>query len=187
MYAVVRTGGKQLRVEEGAEAVVEKLDADVGDEVTFDVLYFSDGKKRVAEPQALAGAAVKAEIVEHFKGEKVVVFKFKRRKGYKRTKGHRQELTRVRVTSITAPKGAPKKAAPAKEKTAEPEAEKAAAKPAKAPAKDEKPAKAPEPEKPAEEVAPAQCAAIKADGERCKNKAKPGSEYCGVHQKKYEG
>jgi large subunit ribosomal protein L21 len=198
MYAVVRTGGKQLRVEEGAEAVVEKLDADVGDEVSFDVLYFSDGKKRVAEPEALTGAAVKAEIVEHFKGEKVVVFKFKRRKGYKRTKGHRQELTRVRVTSITAPKGAPKKAAPAKEKAAEPEAkkpekapakaEKPAAKAEKAPAKAEKPAaKAEKAPAKAEKAEPARCAAIKADGERCKNKAKPGSEYCGVHQKKDEG
>ena len=200
MYAVVKTGGKQLRVEEGAEAVVEKLHAEVGDEVSFDVLYFSDGEKRIAEPAALTGAAVTAEIVEHFKGEKVVVFKFKRRKGYKRTKGHRQDLTRVRVKSIVAPKGAPKgapkKAAPKPEK--EPAAKAEEAPEAKKPAKAEKapePKKAAEPkvetpakaEKPAAKAEPARCAAVKADGERCKNKAKPGSEYCGVHAKKREG
>jgi large subunit ribosomal protein L21 len=128
MYAVVKTGGKQLKVEEGSEAVIEKLDAEVGSTVDFDVLYFTDGKKTVADPEALKGATVTAEVVEHFRGEKVIVFKFKRRKGYKRTKGHRQPYTRVRVKTIGAPK-APAKKAPAKKETGE-DAAPAAKKPA---------------------------------------------------------
>ncbi|GAB4275019.1 MAG: hypothetical protein Kow0056_04090 [Coriobacteriia bacterium] len=183
MYAVVRSGGKQYRVEEGAELVVEKLAADVGSAVEFDVLFFSDGKRVVADPAALADAKVTAEVVEQFKGDKVVVFKFKRRKGYKRTKGHRQELTRVRVTGLKGPKGA-KASAEAKK-----------AKSAPKPQTDEKgAAEEAKPEKTSAEGAvavaeaqPGMCQATTASGEPCKNKAKEGSKYCGVHAKKYEG
>ena len=179
MYAVVQTGGKQFKVEEGAEVVVDKLDAEVGDTVDFDVLFYSDGSKTVADPASVRRGGVTAEVVEQFKGDKVVVFKFKRRKGYKRTRGHRQQLTRVKVTKIAAPKAAPKKAAKPKAEPKEKAAEPAAKEPAK---------KAPVEQPTAEPAAePAQCEAIKADGERCHNKAKEGSKYCGVHAKKYEG
>lgn len=186
MYAVVSTGGKQLKVEKGTEAVVEKLSAAPGDTVTFDVLFISDGDSVITDKDALASATVTAEVLEHFKGEKAVVFKFKKRKGYKRTKGHRQSLTRVRITDIVAvggPKKATKAEKPAKvEKAEKPVAEK--------PAKVEK-AEKPVAEKPAKaEAAPAaapdQCAALKSNGEQCANKAKEGSKYCGVHAKKYD-
>ena len=196
MYAVVKTGGKQIKVEEGAEVVVEKLDAEVGDTVDFDVLFFSDGSKTVVDPVAVRTGAVTAEVVEQFKGDKVVVFKFKRRKGYKRTRGHRQQMTRVKVTKIAAPKAGAKKAS-AKPKAEPVEKPAEAAKPAakEAPAKEappQEPVAKPASVEPAAEVAepaaePGQCEAITASGERCKNKAKEGSKYCGVHAKKYEG
>ena len=203
MYAVVSSGGKQLKVEKGTEAVVEKLDAAVGDEVVLDVLFVSDGGEIVVGSDAMASAKVTAEVVEHFKGEKVIVFKFKKRKGYKRLKGHRQQQTRIRVTGIdmvAVPKKKeakkavedavkPKKAeAKPKPRKAEPkpkaEKPKAAAKPKKAEAK---PKAAAKPKKPKADATPAQCEAVKADGKRCGNKAKEGSKYCGVHAKKYEG
>jgi large subunit ribosomal protein L21 len=123
MYAVVATGGKQLKVAAGDEVVVEKLDAAVGDTVKFDVIFLSDEGEITVDTAALASASVTAEIVEHFKGEKAIVFKFKKRKGYKRTKGHRQNLTRVRITEVVAAAAPKKKAAPRKkavEKVEEP-------------------------------------------------------------------
>ncbi len=108
MYAVVSTGGKQLKVEKGTEAVVEKLDAAVGETVTFDVLFVADDDAIVTGADALASASVTAEVVEHFKGDKVVVFKFKKRKGYKRLKGHRQLQTRVVITDVSLSGGAKK-------------------------------------------------------------------------------
>jgi len=179
MYAVVNTGGKQLKVEKDTIEVVEKLDAQPGDLVSLDVLFVADGDAVVTDPASLAAATVTAEVIEHFKGEKKVVFKFKKRKGYKRLKGHRQQQTRIRITDI-ALTGGSKPAAKKTEKPA-PKAEvKKAAKPApKAEAKKVEAA-------PAVETAPAQCEAIKSNGERCNNKAKDGSAYCGVHAKKYD-
>ena len=199
MYAVVSTGGKQLKVEEGTEAVVEKLDAEVGDTVALDVLFVADGEEIVADADVLESAKVKAEVVEHFLGEKQVVFKFKRRKGYKRTKGHRQQQTRIKVTGIDAADA--KKAAKKPAKKAAPKAEKPAEKPAPAPKaekKAEKAAPAPEPKVEEKAAAPApekkaeaaeevkMCAATKANGDPCANKAKEGSDYCGVHAKKFD-
>jgi len=177
MYAVVSTGGKQLKVEKGTVAVVEKLDAAIGDSVTMDVLFVADGDDIIVGADASA-ATVTVEVVEHFKGEKQLIFKFKKRKGYKRTKGHRQNLTKVLVTDIATTGGAKK--APAKK--AEPKAEAPAAAP-KAAKKAEPKVEAPAA---AAEVAVAQCEAIKADGERCTKNAKEGSKYCGVHAKKYD-
>jgi large subunit ribosomal protein L21 len=193
MYAVVSTGGKQLKVEKGTEAVIEKLEAAVGDTVTFDVLFVADGDDVVVDADALASATVTAEVVEHFKADKQVVFKFKKRKGYKRLKGHRQDQTRVVVTDVALAGGSKPKAKPAAKDEAP--AQKPAEKPApvekaEKPASTEeaapKAAKSPEPVAAgvAEEIA--QCKAVKADGERCSNKAKEGSEYCGVHAKKYD-
>ncbi len=176
MYAVVNTGGKQAKVEVGTIVAVEKLKGEVGDSVSLPVIFVADGDAVMATPAELAGASVTAEVLEHFKGEKQIVFKFKKRKGYKRTKGHRQQLTAVRVTDITA-SGAAK---PVK-----------AEKPAKADkaAEVQKPAKqaAAAVEAPAADVDSAMCAAVKSDGTPCQNKAKEGSKYCGVHAKKYEG
>lgn len=114
MYAVVSTGGKQLKVAEGDIVTVEHLDAQVGETVTLDVLFLSDGDTTVVDPAGLEQVKVTAEVVEHFLGEKVLIFKFKKRKGYKRTQGHRQVLTRIKVTAVgSAPKkAAAKKAAP---------------------------------------------------------------------------
>ncbi|MDO8987841.1 MAG: 50S ribosomal protein L21 [Coriobacteriia bacterium] len=175
MYAVVSTGGKQLKVEKGTIAIVEKLDAAIGEAVTLDVLFVADGDDIVVGSDA-AAATVTVEIVEHFKGEKQLIFKFKKRKGYKRTKGHRQNLTKVLVTDIATSGGAKKAMA----KTPEPKAE-VAAKPAKKAEPKIEVAKAA-----AVEVVTDQCEAMKADGERCTKKAKEGSKYCGVHAKKYD-
>ncbi|MBE0475537.1 MAG: 50S ribosomal protein L21 [Coriobacteriia bacterium] len=125
MYAVVSSGGKQLKVVEGAEAVVEKLDAAVGESVELDVVFIADGDEIVVDASTLSSASVTAEVVEHFKDDKVVVFKFKKRKGYRRTKGHRQSLTRVRVTGIAGP--APTKPARKKEPAGKAEPAKASA------------------------------------------------------------
>jgi len=121
MYAIVATGGKQVKVEVGDVVVVEKLETPVGESVTFDVIFLADEDSIVVDPAVLAAARVSGEVLEHFKGEKAIIFKFKKRKGYKRLKGHRQLLTRVRITDVVA-EAAPvkKKAAPRKKKTAEP-------------------------------------------------------------------
>jgi len=117
MYAVVSTGGKQFRVAKDDVVLVEKLDAPVGESVTFDVLFAADGEKVTFDPAETASVKVTAEILEHLKGEKAIIFKFKKRKGYKRLKGHRQLQTRVLITDVSAhapKKAAPKKAAPKK-------------------------------------------------------------------------
>ena len=111
MYAVVAIGGKQLVVEKDTVAVVEKLNVPVGESVTLPaLLVVDDGAVTVGAD--VEGASVKATVLEHFKGDKQIVFKFKKRKGYKRMKGHRQEQTSILVTGIAlaAPKKAPKKA-----------------------------------------------------------------------------
>jgi len=121
MYAIVATGGKQVKVQAGDVVVVEKLDVPVGESVTFDVIFLADEDSVVVDPAALAAARVSGEVLEHFQGDKAIIFKFKKRKGYKRLKGHRQLLTRVRITDVVA-EGKPekKKAAPRKKKTTEP-------------------------------------------------------------------
>ncbi|MDH3589013.1 MAG: 50S ribosomal protein L21 [Gammaproteobacteria bacterium] len=103
MYAVIRTGGKQYRVQEGGSLRVEKLDAAEGDSIEFDdVLLVGDGADvKVGTPQ-VAGGKVTATVEEQGRSRKVDVVKFKRRKGYKRQHGHRQAFTKVRVTAISA-------------------------------------------------------------------------------------
>ncbi len=123
MYAVVATGGKQLKVAAGDVVEVEKLDAAPGETVNFNVIFLADEGQITVDADALASASVTGEVVEHFKGEKAVIFKFKKRKGYKRLKGHRQNLTRVRITDVVAAEAPKKKAAPRKkaaEKVEEP-------------------------------------------------------------------
>ncbi len=105
MYAVIQTGGKQYRVEQGQTIVVEKLDGDKGTKVSFDeVLLVSSGDGttvNIGKP-TIAGAKVAGEIVEQGRGEKLIVFKFRRRKNYVRKNGHRQNYTAVKIASISA-------------------------------------------------------------------------------------
>jgi large subunit ribosomal protein L21 len=105
MYAIVKTGGKQYRVERGQRLLIERLPAEEGADVALEpILYRSE--EAIFDKQGLAGVKVTARVVAHVRGEKLRVFKFKPKRGYKRRTGHRQELTQIEVTDITA--GAPK-------------------------------------------------------------------------------
>ena len=101
MYAVIKTGGKQYRVKEGDLLETEKLNAGKGQKVIFDQVFLieNDDQVLIGTP-VVSNAAVKAEVIEQFKGDKVLIFKKKRRKQYRRTKGHRQEMTRVLIEKI---------------------------------------------------------------------------------------
>ena len=101
MYAVIETGGKQYRVTAGDTLDVERLETEAGKPHTFDrvLLVANDGKITVGAP-TVASAKVVADVTQHMRGEKKIAFKMKRRKGYHRTVGHRQELTRVKITDI---------------------------------------------------------------------------------------
>ena len=101
MYAIVNIKGQQMKVEEGAELFVNLIDAEKGDEIAFDevLLIDTDGDVKVGTPHLKA--SVKATVLDHAKGDKVIVFKKKRRKGYKVTNGHRQQFTKIKVDSIT--------------------------------------------------------------------------------------
>jgi len=112
MYAVVKTGGKQIKVEPGTVADVELIAAEPGSKITMIPLLVSDEGGITTDADALASITVTAEVLEHVKADKLLVFKFKKRKGYKKLNGHRQNLTRIKVTAIgDVPK---KKAAPRK-------------------------------------------------------------------------
>src|SRR6266516_262826 len=101
-YAIIKTGGKQFRVAEGDTLDVDLLDVEAGKTATFgDVLLFADGKDVTHGNPLISGAKVTAEVLEQRKDKKVVAFKYKRRKGYHRTVGHRRKLTRVKIKSIT--------------------------------------------------------------------------------------
>jgi len=157
MYAVIKTGSKQYRVANGDIIEVERLAGDPGSAVSLSqVLMLNDDKSSTVGTPFVEGAAVNAEVVEQTRGDKIIVFKKKRRKGYRRTIGHRQDLTVLRITDVTGKaKAAPKRAskaavkpaaaapsddaAPAPEATPA-EAEPAAAKPAAKKAAPKKPA-----------------------------------------------
>lgn len=101
-YAVVETGGKQYRVSVGDRITVERLADDAGSEITLDrvLMLGGDGSTRIGTP-VVDGAGVSATIDEHKRGDKIVVFKYKAKKRYRRKQGHRQELTRLTITGIT--------------------------------------------------------------------------------------
>ena len=151
MFAVVRTGGKQYRVTPGDKIVVEKLAGEAGDSISLDdVLLAGDG----SELKSTSGLTVAAEIVAQAKGEKVTVFKKRRRHNYRRKKGHRQQHTILKIVAIGDQK-AEKKAKPAKAETPKAEAAPAAAAPAKAEApKKEAAPKADKPKAEKKEAAP---------------------------------
>ncbi|GAB4159293.1 MAG: 50S ribosomal protein L21 [Winogradskyella sp.] len=128
MYAIVEIAGHQFKVEKDQKVFVNRLSTEEGKKVDFDnVLLIGDGNTITLGAPAIDGAQVSAKVLKHLKGDKVIVFKKKRRKGYRVKNGHRQALTEILIEGITA-SGA-KKAAPKKEaKKAEPKAEKAAPK-----------------------------------------------------------
>ena len=100
-YAIIKTGGRQFRVAEGDTIDVDLLDVEPGKTATFgDVLLFADGKDVTHGSPLVSGAKVTAEVVEQRKDKKVVAFKYKRRKGYHRTVGHRRKLTRIKIKTI---------------------------------------------------------------------------------------
>ena len=103
MYAVLETGGKQYRVTAGDTLEIERLAVDTGQSHTFDrvLLVNNDGKVTIGSP-TVPSASVVVDVVEHKRGEKKIAFKMKRRKGYHRTVGHRQELTVVKIKEIKA-------------------------------------------------------------------------------------
>ena len=103
MYAVIKTGGKQYRVASGAKLKIEQLVADVGSEIVIDqVLMVADGDKVALGTPLVAGATVKAKIVSHGRGDKVHIFKMRRRKHYRKSQGHRQNYTEIEILGIAA-------------------------------------------------------------------------------------
>jgi large subunit ribosomal protein L21 len=114
MYAVVETGGKQYKVEQGTSLLVDRLDAKEGDKVPLRAVMFRDDDV-IAAPKELEKVKVEAKVSEHLRGPKIKVFKYKAKKGYRRRAGHRSELTKLEVTSLKLQKSAAKKSAPKKE------------------------------------------------------------------------
>ena len=103
MYAVIKTGGKQYKVEAGATLKVEKLVGDVGSKVVIDkVLMIADGENTTIGAPLIAGATVNATVVSHGRADKVMIFKFRRRKHYRKTQGHRQSFTEIQIGEILA-------------------------------------------------------------------------------------
>jgi len=103
MYAVIKTGGKQYRVSEGDTLQVEKLAGDPGDEINFDeVLLVGGGDSTSVGTPIVKGAKVKAQIVAHGRAQKLIVFKMRRRKNYRRKAGHRQPYTQIKITGISS-------------------------------------------------------------------------------------
>lgn len=99
-YAVIKTGGKQYRVQQGTTFDVEKLDAAVDSEITFDALIVGEGETVKIGAPIVDGASVTAKVVAQYRGPKGIAFKFKRRKGFHKTKGFRRSLTTLEITSI---------------------------------------------------------------------------------------
>ncbi len=118
-YAIVKTGGKQYRVEQGLSLLVERLPADDGAKVELEPLLYVDGSN-VVDGADLSKVKVEARIVGHERGPKLRVVKFKPKRGYKRRTGHRQDLTRIEVTGIKLAARAPRKAAAKAEETPTP-------------------------------------------------------------------
>src|SRR5215475_10968540 len=101
MYAVVETGGKQYKVEEGTSLLVDRLDAKEGDKVALRAVMFRDTDV-IAAPKELEKVKVEAKVAEHLRGPKIKVFKYKAKKGYRKRAGHRSELTKLEITSLKA-------------------------------------------------------------------------------------
>ena len=100
MYAIIQTGGKQYKVAENEIVKVEKLDAEVGSKIDLEVLMLVDGEKITTGNPTVKDAKVVAEVVEHGKGDNIVVFKYKAKKNYRRKQGHRQPYTALKIVSV---------------------------------------------------------------------------------------
>jgi large subunit ribosomal protein L21 len=169
MYAVIRTGGKQYKVAENDVLAIERLDGEKDGALTFsDVLAFHDGSDLKVGAPFVDGASVTADILDQGRADKVIIFKKKRRQGYRRKKGHRQHETVIRITGIVGAgkaKAAAKAAAPKETPKAAEDKPAAKTAPEKAPTKataDKKPAD----KKPAAKKAPAKKAAAKKPAEK---------------------
>lgn len=115
MYAIVEIAGQQFKVSKDLKVYVHRLDAKEGDAISFaKVLLLDDNGTVTIGAPAIEGASVEAKVLQHLKGEKVIVFKKKRRKGYKKKNGHRQSLTQIQISGIIGAGTAPKKKAAAK-------------------------------------------------------------------------
>jgi large subunit ribosomal protein L21 len=133
MYAIVEIAGQQFKVAKDQKVYVHRLQGDEGSSVSFDKVYLlDDGTQVTLGAPAITGASVEAKVVKHLKGDKVIVFKKKRRKGYRVKNGHRQSLTEILIQSISA-KGGAKNSAPKKEAAPKAKAPKTAAPKATAP------------------------------------------------------
>ena len=117
MYAVVQTGGKQYRVSNGDTITVEKLNAEAGSEVVFDQVLVIGGETTTVGTPFVEGAAVKAKVVENGKGKKVIIYKYKAKKDYRKKQGHRQPYTMVEITDILVNAKSTATKAPANTKT----------------------------------------------------------------------
>jgi large subunit ribosomal protein L21 len=102
MYAIIETGGKQYKVEEGQVLFIEKLTAGEGEAVTFDKVLFVSKDGKITTGASVAGATVTGKVEKHGKGEKVIVYKYKAKKNYRRKQGHRQPFTKVVIEKINA-------------------------------------------------------------------------------------
>jgi large subunit ribosomal protein L21 len=181
MYAIVDIAGQQFKVEKDKKLFVHRLEGDAGSEVSFDrvLLIENDGKVTIGDP-VIKNAAVSAKVVEHVKGDKVLVFKKKRRKGYQKLNGHRQYLTRIEITEINE-KAEKKATAAAPEKKPSPAASKADATAAVKSESGSKPAaeKPVAAEKPAAKATPAKKPAEK----KAATTAKPAAKKAATEKK----
>jgi large subunit ribosomal protein L21 len=118
MYAIVEIAGQQFKVSKDLKVFVHRLEGKEGDAVSFaKVLLLDDNGSITLGAPAIEGASVEAKVLQHLKGEKVIIFKKKRRKGYKKRNGHRQSLTQIQISAITLPGAAKKKTAKKAEDT----------------------------------------------------------------------
>lgn len=175
MYAIIKTGGKQYKVTEGDKIQVEKLEAKVGSKVIFDEVVAVGGDKLKVGTPFVAGYTVEAKVLEHGKGEKLVIYKYKAKKDYRRKNGHRQPYTLVEITKLG---GEAKKAAPAKAEETKATAEKKAAAPKKETAKKpaEKKAAAPKKETAKKETTKAPAKKAAAPKKETAKKAAPAKK-----------
>lgn len=100
VYAIIRTGGKQYKVEAGDEILVEKLDLEDGSKVSFEVLMLCDGDSVTVGKPVVEGIVAKGEVIEQTKGKKLIVFKYKPKKNFRKKQGHRQPYTKVKINAI---------------------------------------------------------------------------------------
>jgi len=163
MYAIVDIAGQQFKVEKDQKLFVHRLEVEEGKKVSFDkVLLIDTGSKVSVGDPVVKGASVDAKVISHMKGDKVLVFKKKRRKGYQKLNGHRQYLTQIQIEAISEKGAAAKKEAPAAKETPKAAPKKAAPKAAPKAAAEKKPAtKATTAKKPAAKTAAAKTTAAK--------------------------